>query len=219
MRGASRETRDTATLLLLAFASATTDILAYLALSAFTSAMTGNTALLGVALGQGRAAATSSALAALLAFIVGVVVATLLGHLRWPGALRAALGLEVLCLALFVLVWIGSGHGPAASYKLIVLSALGMGAQIVAARRIDLPGIPTVVFTSTLTSICIAATEAVLRKRPLSADTIRQMAAFVIYLAGAALAGVLGARELGTVIFLPLIAVLAAFALQAGTRH
>jgi uncharacterized membrane protein YoaK (UPF0700 family) len=47
---------------------------------------------------------------------------------------------------------------------LILLSAAGMGIQSVAARRINLPGIPTVVFTSTLTSIVMAATETILRR-------------------------------------------------------
>ncbi len=214
MRWPSR-TRDDATLLLLAFASATTDVLAYLGLAVLTSAMTGNTALLGIALGQERVAATSRAFAALAGFIIGACGATLLGHLRWPGALRAALGFEVLCLTLFALVWLAWGPGGVVSYLLIVLSAVGMGAQSVAARRIDLPGIPTVVFTSTLSSICVAGTEAMLNRRPLSADTWRQVAAFFAYLGGAALAGVLGARSLAPVALLPLAAVFIALLLQS----
>jgi uncharacterized membrane protein YoaK (UPF0700 family) len=47
--------RHDLTLALLAFASGTTDVLSFLALSGvFTSAMTGNTALLGLAAGQGQ---------------------------------------------------------------------------------------------------------------------------------------------------------------------
>jgi uncharacterized membrane protein YoaK (UPF0700 family) len=218
MREISRNTRDTATLLLLAFASATTDILAFIGLGAvFTSAMTGNTAMLGIGIGEGHAAAASRALAALLGFLAGAVGATLLGHLRRPDALTAALAFEALCLALFVVVWIGWGPGTEALYPLIVLSAVGMGAQSVGARRIDLPGIPTVVFTSTLTNICMAATEAALRRQPLSADAIRQIAAFFTYLCGAALAGVLGAHGLGSIVWLPLVAVFAALMLRFGS--
>src|ERR1700691_5565201 len=95
MHGVPHAARDNATLLLLTFASATTDIFAFIGLGrVFTSAMTGNAALLGVSLGQGRIAAASRAIAALLGFLVGAAGATLLGHLRWPGAVKAALGFE-----------------------------------------------------------------------------------------------------------------------------
>jgi uncharacterized membrane protein YoaK (UPF0700 family) len=217
MREISRNTRDTATLLLLTFASATTDILAFIGLGAvFTSAMTGNTAMLGIGIGEGQAAAASRALVALLSFVAGAVGATLLGHLRRCDALTAVLAFEALCLALFTVVWTGWGPGTDALYPLIVLSAVGMGAQSVGARRIDLPGIPTVVFTSTLTNICMAMTEAALRWQPLSADTVRQIAAFFTYLCAAALAGVLGAHGLGSIIWLPLVAVLAAIIIRSG---
>jgi uncharacterized membrane protein YoaK (UPF0700 family) len=215
IRGISLAARDNTTLLLLAFASATTDIFAFLGLGrVFTSAMTGNAALLGVSLGQGRLAAASRAVAALLGFLVGAIGATLLGHLRWTGAVKAALGFEVLCLALFAVIWLSLGERQEASYPLIVLSAIGMGAQSVGARRINLPALPTVVFTTTLTSICISVTEALLRRQPIPADAIRQMATFLAYLIGAVLAGVLGAESLASIALLPLVAVTIALALQ-----
>jgi uncharacterized membrane protein YoaK (UPF0700 family) len=219
MRGISQPARDDATLLLMAFASAPTDVLAFLGLGdVFTSAMTGNTALLGISLGQGRAAAASRALAALAGFLAGAVGATLLGHLRWPGKINAALGLETLCLSLFVLIWTECGHASGAGYLLIVLSSSGMGAQSVGARRIDLPAIPTVVFTTTLTNICMSVTEALLRRQPLPADAIRQIATFLAYLAGAVIAGVMGARSLGSIVLLPLAAILVALALQSFSK-
>jgi uncharacterized membrane protein YoaK (UPF0700 family) len=141
----------------------------------------------------------------------------LLGHLRRFDALTAVLAFEALCLALFVVVWIGWGPETDALYPLIVLSAVGMGAQSVGARRIDLPGIPTVVFTSTLTNICMAMTEAALRWQPLSADAIRQITASFTYLCGAALAGVLGTHNLGNIICLPLVAVFSALVLRSGS--
>lgn len=160
--------RHDLTLALLAFASGTTDVLSFLALSGvFTSAMTGNTALLGLALGQGQSNAAIRSFAALAGFLMGVAAGTLP---RDTGSRRSALfrilALEALCLGLFTALWSISTDLDNGStiYVLILLSAAGMGIQSVAARRINLPGIPTVVFTSTLTSIVMAATEAVLRR-------------------------------------------------------
>ena len=58
-----------------------------------------------------------------------------------------------------------------------------MGIQAVAARRINAPSLPTVVFTTTLTNIVMAATDAVVRRASLSHDTKRQIGIFAVYLA------------------------------------
>jgi uncharacterized membrane protein YoaK (UPF0700 family) len=204
--------RHDLTLALLAFASGATDVLSFLALSGvFTSAMTGNTALLGLALGQGQSSAAIRSFAALAGFLMGVAAGTLP---RDTGSRRSALfrilALEALCLGLFTALWSISTDLDNGStiYVLILLSAAGMGIQSVAARRINLPGIPTVVFTSTLTSIVMAATEAVLRRTPFPFDGLRQIAVFCAYLVGTLLAGVMASRSLGTIVLLPLIAVL-----------
>ncbi|HXZ03067.1 MAG TPA: YoaK family protein [Stellaceae bacterium] len=205
-------------LMLLAFASATTDVLSFLALSdVFTSGMTGNTALLGMAVGQGRALAASRSLAALLGFVLGVVAGTLA---RSPGdhprKLAAVLAVEALCLGLFAGLWHGFDRpaGAGIVYALIFLSALGMGVQIIAARQVNLPGIPTIVFTSTIANVVMLATDAVVRRRAMPVDALRQSAVFAVYLAGAVLAGWLASRALGILVLLPLGAVLGALALQ-----
>jgi len=201
----------------LAFASATTDVMSFLALrQVFTSAMTGNTALLGLAVGQGEAAAVWRTLAALLGFVLGVAAGTLAqGGPDRPRRLVPVLALEALCLGLFVTLWYTLPQPGADGFihLLIFLSALGMGAQIVAARRVNLPGIPTVVFTSTLATIVTTVTDGLLRRRAWRWDTLRQVAIFATYLAGAVLAGAL-ARQIGVLVLLPLAAVLAALALQ-----
>jgi len=174
--------RHDLTLALLAFASGATDVLSFLALSGvFTSAMTGNTALLGLAVGQGQSSAAVRSFAALAGFLMGVAAGTLprdIGSRR--SALFRILALEALCLGLFTALW---GIWPdldngSTIYVLILLSAAGMGIQSVAARRINLPGIPTVVFTSTLTSIVMAATKAVLRRAMFPFEALRQIAVF-----------------------------------------
>lgn len=210
--------RPDATLALLAFASATTDVLSFLALGEiFTSAMTGNTAFLGLALGQGHALVACRALAALVGFTLGVVAGTLAAgggdHAR---GLVWTLALEALCLGLFVVLWYALPRPLADGfiYVLIVLSALGMGAQLVAARRLNLPGVPTVVFTTTLGSIVMTLTHALLRREAPMPEALRQSAVFATYLAGAVLAGVLAPSHLGILVLLPLGAVVAALGLQ-----
>lgn len=210
--------RKELTLGLLAFASATTDVLSFLAFSeVFTSGMTGNTALLGLAVGQGRALAASRSLAALLGFMLGVFAGTLArGPGDHPRKLAAVLAVEALCLGLFAGLWhaLDRPAGTGIVYALIFLSALGMGVQIIAARQVNLPAIPTIVFTSTLASIVMLATDAALRRRALPVDALRQSAIFATYLAGAVLAGWLASRHLGILVLLPLGAVLGALALQ-----
>jgi hypothetical protein len=64
----------------------------------------------------------------------------------------------------------------------------------------------------------LATNESLLRRQPIPADAIRQIATFLAYLAGAAFAGVFGAWNLGSIVLLPLAAVLAALALQSVIR-
>src|ERR1700728_1980858 len=114
--------RDTLLLAALALASATTDVLGFLAFGGvFTSAMTGNAALLGMDLGQGKGIAASRSLVALVGFLAGVAAATALGAGGRRGAVSTALGLEAACLALFTAAWFFAG-APWLVYALIVLS-------------------------------------------------------------------------------------------------
>jgi len=207
-------------LALLAFASSITDVLGFLALSnVFTSGMTGNTALLGLAVGQGQIFTASHSATALAGFIFGVAFGAFLsGMARHPAGLANLLIVESVCLATFCAIWFAFDHpaGSTAIYLLIALSATGMGIQTVAARRINVPGIPTVVFTTTLTNIVMAATDAIARHAPFSRDTKRQIGIFSIYLGGAMLAGALASRSLGALALLPLVAVTAALGVEYG---
>ncbi|HEY1799025.1 MAG TPA: YoaK family protein [Stellaceae bacterium] len=209
--------RDILLLAALALASATTDVLGFLAFGGvFTSAMTGNAALLGMDLGQGKGIAAARSLVALAGFLVGVAAATALGGGHRRGAVSTALRLEAACLLVFTAAWFLAGV-PALVYALIALSGCGMGAQAVAARWVNLPAIPTVVFTSSLTSIVMAATRSLMRRRRLPDATRRQIGVFLTYLAGAVLAGALALWNLTAVALLPLAAV--AFALAVNRRR
>lgn len=209
-------------LALLAFASGVTDVLSFLGLQAvFTSAMTGNTAFLGLEAGQGKFDAAARSCAALGGFVAGVACGAAPRRPGRYGALFRVLMLEAAFLAVFSGLWVVRPELDQgwAIYLLIVLSAAGMGAQSVAARLINLPGIPTVVFTSTLTSIVIAATEAVLRRAALPFEAWRQIAVFCAYLCGTLLAGVISWRSLGALVPLPLGAVIIALALEYSAQR
>ncbi|HEV2955159.1 MAG TPA: YoaK family protein [Xanthobacteraceae bacterium] len=203
---------------LMVIAAGSSDALAYLALgNVFTSAMTGNTVLLCIALGQGRMVAALQSFAALAAFIVGAVMAAALARRPEPREyvprLMPLFLLEIVFLAVFVVVWFATDRASeSARYALIVLSALAMGVQGVAARQINVPQVNTIVFTTTIISVVTACTQALLRASGLPFATKRQIGMLLVYAAGAVLMAVLIAHESGTYVWLPLIAVIGAFA-------
>jgi uncharacterized membrane protein YoaK (UPF0700 family) len=199
--------RRGAALALLSFAAGAMDALAFVALGdVFTSAMSGNTILLGLALGQGQLAAASRSLAAFAGYVCGVAGAAV--TLRAPGhGIRRTLGLELLLLAVFAAWWTASGgtKNPPDPYGLIILSALAMGLQGGIGRAIRVTGVPTIVITSTMTAIIGGLAErALARQRPLASTTAQQqIAAFTAYLAGASIGGV--AVWFGWLIALPFV--------------
>lgn len=207
---------------LLSLGAGCTDVLAFLKLGElFTSAMTGNTALLAIALGRGHLPAASRSLCALLAFALGVVAATVIGDL-WEaqgrdrhGVLRRLLPAELVFLAACAGLWSAHPHSPhgAVLYAIIALSALGMGIQAVAARHSNASGINTIVFTTNLINILIAAARRVTSvpaggNPPAQAGSHVQ--AFVAYAAGAAVAGFLVDHWARAVIWIPVAVVLSA---------
>src|ERR1700722_17912987 len=148
-------------LMLLAAASGSMDALSFVALGeVFTSAMTGNTALLGLAIGRGNILAASRSLAAFLGYILGVVIAAQrlkhdAGPARWSREVEHVVLFEAVFLLAFGALWLGAG-GPgdaAALYALIVIAAIAMGLQSAAVTQLRVPGITTTYFTGTLTNI------------------------------------------------------------------
>jgi uncharacterized membrane protein YoaK (UPF0700 family) len=205
-------------LALLGFASGSMDALAFLNLrQVFPSAMTGNTALLGLALGQGNLVAASRPLVAFAGFLTAASAAAAGVDLWLDGcpvsrAVRWLLAVEACLLAMFAVAWQFSDRpiSGVGLYGLIVLASSAMGIQSLAARLVDRPGITTVVFTSTLTAIATAVTAALLRRpHRLTFATKRQIGMFLIYGAGAIVAGLLASEE-AAIAFLPFVAVIAA---------
>jgi uncharacterized membrane protein YoaK (UPF0700 family) len=215
-------------LALLAIGAGSMDALGFFALGgALPSAMTGNTALLGLALGQGRFAAAAPPLAAGIGFALGAALATALLQRFFAGlpAHQAAgrlLAVEAVLLVGFLLLWL-LGGGPASGaglYVLILLGAGGMGVQSVAAREDDRPGITTVVFTSTLTAIVIALTKALLTKpHRLGFAAKRQLFVYLGYALGAIAGGILTWSGIEAMAMIPPVATLAALGLHLAVRQ
>jgi uncharacterized membrane protein YoaK (UPF0700 family) len=213
----------------LSFASGTTDVLSFLVFGdVFTSAMTGNTALLAIATGHGHFLAASRSLTALLGFAWGVILAQ---ALRDPGraaqaprrTLRRLLLLEIVCLAGSALLW-SAGHASLIGdvvYLVILLSAASMGIQGVAARVIGYTGISTVVFTTVLISIfmSVTATLAPGDSRSAPADIRTHVGTFAAYAAGAVLASVLTIHAAALLVWVPVIAVVFALASSYLSGH
>lgn len=214
----SRFDRNDVATNLLAFAAGTTDVLSFVGLGeVFTSAMTGNTALLGIAVGHGHALAAARSFDALFGYLFGVAAGTVVqGQGAHRHELAAVLWVETAFLAAFAVIWAIFGHSgeELAVYALIFTLAVAMGLQSVAARIWNLPGIPTVVFTSTLTSIVMGVVSAAMKGIAPPLETARQIVAFATYTVGAFIAGFIIFRDPDHLIALPLAAVIITLALQ-----
>jgi uncharacterized membrane protein YoaK (UPF0700 family) len=212
-------------LVFLSLASGCTDVLGFFKLgNVFTSAMTGNTALLAIALGQGQLFAAMRSLMALIGFIIGIALATALsavrrGHAGGHGASSHVLLLELALLITCAVLWSASPdpiQGPAL-YSIILLLSLSMGIQAIGARRVNNSGVSTVVFTNSLVTIVMSAVEALIRPGAAtesSAGSRAHVGTLVAYGGGATLAAFLILQHVAALIWLPVIAVLLAFGFQ-----
>jgi uncharacterized membrane protein YoaK (UPF0700 family) len=202
----------------LSLVSGCVDVLSFVELrDLFASAMTGNTALLALATSRGDWLAASRSLSALLAFGLGVALATVMNtpcHRSARGATRRLLVLELVFLVGCAVVWSASSHPVEGStlYAVIVLLALSMGIQAVAARSISSLGINTVVFTSALIRVVVSAAGALRgRGTPASLSSIwPDLGTFIAYVCGAGAAGMLISNHLGALIWFPTAVVLVA---------
>ena len=191
-------TRDSL-LLALSFAAGYVDALSYLGLNrVLTANMTGNTVLLAIGLAQldGNAAGRSSV--ALAGFLAGAAVgAWIVERDRtedvWPRVVTLALTVEAVILCVFAAGWQLVGKAPAALPMaiLIGLSALAMGVQSAAVRRLEVSGIATTYITGTLTQLVARF----MRPTPQTGNSRARHgmllgAVWVVYFGGAATAGI-----------------------------
>ena len=166
-RGAKRPSEPGATvfaaggpgplLVLTAFAAGGVDALSYVGLGhVFTANMTGNTVLLGLALGRVEGLASLRSLAALAGFALGVAAGALIVERGdRTSAVRRTVALEGAILAALAAAWLAAGAEPSSGglYGLIALSAVAMGIQSAAIRRVGVGGVATTYITGTLTGL------------------------------------------------------------------
>jgi uncharacterized membrane protein YoaK (UPF0700 family) len=170
-------------LLLLTCAAGYVDAIGYRGLDrVFTANMTGNTVLLGLALVEADGQAALRSGLALAGFLVGSALgAWIIERSRpanvWPLPVTAALALEWGILLAFAIGWLWFSRVfsvPTARAVLIVLSAIAMGVQSAAVRRLDVSGIATTYLTGTLTTCVTRFVAWVYRLRALGATPPRE---------------------------------------------
>jgi uncharacterized membrane protein YoaK (UPF0700 family) len=210
-------------LVLTAFAAGAIDIISFAKLGGiFASAMTGNLALLAFYIARGSVFSAIGSLIALIGFISGVSVGTLLARDRLnQKAVTILLGSQTILLLGATVLWFVVSHrnGRMSADLLILILAIAMGLQGVIGKKINLSSIPTIVFTSTLTNIVTAVTDTLARGRfSLGIDTKRQIVSFFLYFAGALAAGLMCFFDFSIVIILPFAAIAAAFLTHLGNR-
>lgn len=148
--------------LLLACVAGAVDALSYMGLGqVLTANMTGNTVLLGLALGQAETRAAARSSIALVGFLLGASLGASMTSRGQPGSMGSPMVIVTLGIEWCLLVALGIGwyqssdldQNQALQAALIMLSALAMGLQSAVGRHLNIPGIATTYITGTLVSL------------------------------------------------------------------
>ncbi|GII31496.1 YoaK family protein [Planotetraspora mira] len=146
----------------LTFATGATNAISFFGLGGvFTSVMTGNLVLLGLAVGRPDATLAAHATGAIAGFVAGVLAGSHVigrtgpGHPGWGVRVAVVLGAEFLMLAGLLGVWAAEGGHPTGGMRLTLagVASLAMGAQSAVVRTFGIPGLSTTFFTGTLTGV------------------------------------------------------------------
>lgn len=136
------------------------DATSFLALgSVFSSVVTGNIVLLGVAAGTGRPELAVHSGVALAGYVAGVLAGAPLAAQRhhasgtWPPSVTVTLAVELVILVAFTVGWELAGTHPSGGGQLALVAVLAaaMGLQAAAVRRLG--QMSTTYLTSTLTAL------------------------------------------------------------------
>jgi uncharacterized membrane protein YoaK (UPF0700 family) len=154
-RQASQRLRDSL-VVLLAVGSGAADVTAFLVLGkVFSSVITGNLVLLGLAAAgtqPGNALRSGLALASYSAgVLIGVPIAVRGRRQIWPPAVTATLCAELCVLLGFTVGWEAGRQRPGWQFALLVLLGVAMGMQSAAVRRLG--NMSATYMTGTLTGV------------------------------------------------------------------
>ncbi|MGH3099210.1 MAG: YoaK family protein [Streptosporangiales bacterium] len=126
----------------------------------FTSVMTGNLVLLGLAAGRADVTLIAHVGVAVGGYVFGAFCGGLLvnrsrGTQLWPTIVTIAFAVELALLVAFAAVWfaVGGDPDPGLVLGMLALAATAMGMQSAAVRRIGLPNLSTTYMTGTLTGL------------------------------------------------------------------
>jgi len=156
-------------LVLLSCVAGSVDVMSYYRLgNVFTSNMTGNTILLGLAIGQGKLASSLHSLVALLGFFSGALIgASIVENTQkgWSYYLTLSVTIETIIIFMLVLIWFEEPQvlTNLVLYTSILLAAIAMGIQSATIRHLKIPGVVTTFITGTITSIGMSVINGVRR--------------------------------------------------------
>jgi uncharacterized membrane protein YoaK (UPF0700 family) len=211
----------------LTFASGAADVASFTRLgSVFTSVMTGNIVLWGLAAARGSLSLAAHTAVSIAGYIVGVAGGTWVGHGAeggsdaGPGVLPRhviwVLAAELTLLAGFTVGWIVSGASPAgwAQFCLLATLAAAMGMQSSAVKDMGLTEVSTTYLTGTLTGLVSSLAKP-------GQDTPhggRRFGVLLGLVAGASLCGLFVATAADGAPALPLAALVTTLVLATGPR-
>jgi uncharacterized membrane protein YoaK (UPF0700 family) len=148
----------------LAVVSGATDAIGLMVLGgAFTSVMTGNMVLLGVAATSADGTLAASAGFSILAFCAGAALGARLagaprkGDRIWPRPVTVGLAVEFVFVAGYAIGWWVTGGSPGSGVTLALLltTAGALGIQSSTVQRFGVSGMSTTYLTGTLTTVVI----------------------------------------------------------------
>jgi uncharacterized membrane protein YoaK (UPF0700 family) len=208
----------TGVLVLTVFTAGLVDVLSFAKLGAiFTSAMTGNLALLGFYAATGAVHSAIKSLIALVGFIVGCGVGTMQSrHATDRSAVRRILGLETSIILVCAIGSMRSSVSARSDFMQveILLLAFAMGLQSIVGARLKQTN---VVFTTTLIKIVSAAIGSA-REQSSAGERQRDAAVVVAYLIGALTAGVTIATHFTAALTIAVLAIGTAFIYARGVE-
>lgn len=165
-------------LLLLSFVAGSSDAAGFMGLGrVFTSNMTGNLVLLGIAIAQNQHATALRTLFVLALFSLGTGIGTLLARglsdAVWRTVLVRLISAETALLALFAAGW--AWHPTSAHAYLhdllLALLAVAMGLQSATLNRLTIAGVTNTAVTGTLTSLVTGVSDRLFAGRPRAAES------------------------------------------------
>jgi uncharacterized membrane protein YoaK (UPF0700 family) len=223
----ARPKQQTLTLIAIAltFGSGSADVASFTRLgSVFTSVMTGNIVLWGLAVARGSLTLASHTAVAVGGYVAGVAVGTWVGHgaraassdtegVLPPHVPWVLLG-ELTLLAGFAVGWEVSGASPAgwAQFCLLATLAAAMGVQSSAVNDMGLAQVSTTYLTGTLTGLV----SSLVKPGQDTPHGIRRFGVLLGLMTGALLCGIFVATAADVVPALPLGALVTTLVLATG---